>query len=299
MARALDRTLSSRSVTDFKAGMIKGTLVACGGSVLRILYSYLQARLTWKWRKKLTRLFHNKYFQGFNYYWLGAGGGRGMDKIEDPDSRITQDLNATINGFANYFSNAMMASITCVLQTRELWIEFGWRFAAAPYIYLITAFLVVEKAMPMRKSWRRMGHARGFSWGKYVYAANRLQDQQEAIGVLKGASREGQIIDDEYVIHLRDCTNQHWAFWRFGMFNNFFMDNATEAFVSIFCVGRGIWFPKIAEGGGTAEVTIDSIADTRADVALQWLLFTQTMTSAKQAITMLRDMQQLIGHGYK
>eukprot|EP01050_Picozoa_sp_SAG11_P037038 SAG11_NODE_14405_length_613_cov_1.005837_1_plen_73_part_00 len=68
----------------------------------------------------------------------------------------------------------------------------------------ITAFLLVEKVMPMRKSWRRMGHARGYSWGKYCYAAQRLQDQQEAIGILKGSGREGEIIDDEYVIHLRD-----------------------------------------------------------------------------------------------
>ena len=30
--------------------------------------------------------------------------------------------------------------------------------AAAPYAYLLTAFAIVEKVMPMRKSWRRMGH---------------------------------------------------------------------------------------------------------------------------------------------
>ena len=289
--RALDRTLSSRSLVDFRAGLIRGTLVGLGGAWLRMVYGYLQARLTWKWRKKLTVLFHEKYFSGFNYYWLGAGGGRGMDKIEDPDSRITEDLNATINGFARFFSDSMNSIVTGVLQTRELWVNFGPLFAIAPYAYLTVAFLVVEKVMPMRKSWRRMGHARGYSWGKYCYAAQRLQDQQEAIGILKGGMREGKIIDDEYVIHLRDCTNQHWAFWRFGMVNNFFMSNATEAFVSMFCIGRGVWFPK--EGGND---TIEKIADTRADVAVQLLLFNQTMTSFKTAITLLRDMQQLIGN---
>lgn len=238
--RALDRTLSSRNLAEFRAGLIRGTLVGLGGAWLRMVYGYLQARLTWKWRKKLTVLFHEKYFSGFNFYWLGAGGGRGLDKIEDPDSRITEDLNATINGFARFFSDSMNSVVTGVLQTRELWVNFGPLFAIAPYAYLTVAFLVVEKVMPMRKSWRRMGHARGYSWGKYCYAAQRLQDQQEAIGILKGGMREGKIIDDEYVIHLRDCTNQHWAFWRFGMVNNFFMSNATEAFVSMFCIGRVI-----------------------------------------------------------
>jgi hypothetical protein len=34
----------SRNLADFKAGLIKGTLVACGGSFLRIIYGYLQVR---------------------------------------------------------------------------------------------------------------------------------------------------------------------------------------------------------------------------------------------------------------
>ena len=38
-----------------------------------------------------------------NYYFMGAGGGRGSDKMEDPDTRITQDLAQTINGFTTCF----------------------------------------------------------------------------------------------------------------------------------------------------------------------------------------------------
>ena len=53
---------------------------------------------------------------------------------------------------------------------------------------------------------------------------------------------------------------------------------------------QGVWFPR--EGGND---TIEKIADTRSDVAVQLLLFNQTMTSFKTAITLLRDMQQLIG----
>ena len=109
--------------------------------------------------------------------------------------------------------------------------------------------------------------------------------------MLKGGGREGEIIDDEYVIHLRDCTNQHWAFWRFGLVNNFFMDNANEAFVAIFCYGRGVWFPATE-----ANDTIDKIADVRSGVTQQWLMFTNVMSRARTAITLLRDMQQLIGN---
>ena len=42
--------------------------------------------------------------------------------------------------------------------------------------------------------------------------------------------------------------------------------------------------------------SVDKMADVRSEVAVQWLLFTQTMGAARTAFTMLRDMQQLIGH---
>jgi hypothetical protein len=52
-----------------------------------------------------------------NYYFMGAGGGRGSDKMEDPDTRITQDLAQTINGFTTCFSRAMSAGLNGVLYT--------------------------------------------------------------------------------------------------------------------------------------------------------------------------------------
>ena len=52
-------------------------MVWIAGAWLRIIYSYLQARLTWKWRTKLTNILHREYFGGINYYLIGEGGGRG------------------------------------------------------------------------------------------------------------------------------------------------------------------------------------------------------------------------------
>ena len=50
VVRALDSTLANRSVESFKAGLARGAVVWIAGAWLRIIYSYLQARLTWKWR---------------------------------------------------------------------------------------------------------------------------------------------------------------------------------------------------------------------------------------------------------
>lgn len=42
IVRALNATLSSRSLAAFKAGLLHSTAVAVGGALLRIVYSYLQ-----------------------------------------------------------------------------------------------------------------------------------------------------------------------------------------------------------------------------------------------------------------
>ena len=47
--RILDATLNSRNVAAFKTGLVRIVFINLGGAILRIAYSYLQARLTWKW----------------------------------------------------------------------------------------------------------------------------------------------------------------------------------------------------------------------------------------------------------
>lgn len=131
--RVLDSTLTSRSIITFRAGLLRYGLVAFVGSWLRIGYGYLQARLTWKWRKKLTDKLHAEYFHGINYYLIGEGGARGADRMHDADTRITEDLRQTIDGFARSFSDGMFSTITGFFYTVETFRVFGLKFALVPY----------------------------------------------------------------------------------------------------------------------------------------------------------------------
>jgi ABC-type uncharacterized transport system fused permease/ATPase subunit len=101
VARTMGATLASRNRLDFRRGLIQTVAVGFFSSWLGIASSYLQARLTWKWKNKLTHTLHDLYFKGINYYLIGEGGGKGGDKVADADSRMTQDLNNTVNAFAN------------------------------------------------------------------------------------------------------------------------------------------------------------------------------------------------------
>ena len=69
----MERALNSRSVAGFKDGLLKGTAVAFAATALGMLYGLLQSRLTWKWKNKMTKILHDKYFDGMNYYLIGAG----------------------------------------------------------------------------------------------------------------------------------------------------------------------------------------------------------------------------------
>jgi ABC-type uncharacterized transport system fused permease/ATPase subunit len=132
----LFRTLGSRDIRMFRRGIVQSTAVSIGAATLDIVYNWMQQRLNWKWRQKLTKVLHEKYFANMNYYFVGAGGGRGSLKMEDPDTRITQDLSQTVNGFTQCFSKAMNSALTGVLYTVVVWQRYGYLFAIAPYAYL-------------------------------------------------------------------------------------------------------------------------------------------------------------------
>lgn len=283
VVRALDATLASRNLVHFKAGLLKAVLVSVGGSWLRIVYGYLQARLTWKWRRKLTNLCHDKYFDGMNYYSIGEGGAVGGNKMSDGDTRIHTDLAQAVDGFAKTFSNALFSCTAGVFYTMEIWRVFGLRFAAAPYIYLFGSFLMVDYIAPVTKTWREIGRFRGESWGMYRFAVTKVDLQSESIASLKGAAAEHKHLRDLYALHRYDLWRHHVSFWRFGCVNCFFMEFFTTQFVAVFCIGRGILTPRFEQVD-----TLEKLATVRADVGVQYALFSSAMTAARTAIAIIR-----------
>eukprot|EP01052_Picozoa_sp_SAG31_P012965 SAG31_NODE_770_length_12217_cov_2.855174_1_plen_151_part_00 len=83
LIRVMDATLQTRDLTSFKAGLIRICTLNLFGAALRVGYSFMQARLTWKWRNKLTGLIHGAYFQRSTFYFIGEGGGVSGNKMTD------------------------------------------------------------------------------------------------------------------------------------------------------------------------------------------------------------------------
>ena len=278
VVRALDTTLANRNVAQFRSGLARGAVLWIGGTWVRILYGYLQARLTWKWRRKLTDLLHEQYFAGMCYYLIGEGGGRGKDRMSDADTRITNDCKICCDQIATSFANCMFCATAGVFYTLNIWSVFGWRFASIPYIYLGAAFGCVNVlAKPVLDNFRKAGRLRGESWGLYTFAAARVSLQAESIASLKGAAVEHKYLLDLWALHKHDIWEHNLNIWKFGTINNFFMNHLMSQMTGIVCIGRGILFPRFP--GGVA--TIEKMGVVRSEVGVAWVLYSSTMESAR------------------
>ena len=168
--------LNSRDIAVFKRGLVQTVGCAIAGAAFRLTYSYLQARLTWKWRNKLTRVCHEKYFRDMNYYFIGEGvrpqrtfrlagvklpdlgrrwqGGTGGDKMEDADNRIAEDVKLTAAGFSTCFSDIVYALFAGVFYTYKLWRLYNPVYALMPYLYFCFSFSIVDILSP--NNWRKL-----------------------------------------------------------------------------------------------------------------------------------------------
>ena len=126
VVRSLDSCLASRNIASFKAAITWGAGVSMFGAWLSMVYNYLKSRISWKWRNKLVSQLHDRYFKGMAYYLVSEGGAV-SSRMSDPDTRLTDDLNRAVDGFAETFCNVVYTALAGIFHTVELWRLFGWK----------------------------------------------------------------------------------------------------------------------------------------------------------------------------
>jgi ABC-type uncharacterized transport system fused permease/ATPase subunit len=63
-----------------------------------------------------------------------------------------------------------------------------------------------------------------------------------------------------------------------------------QSFSQLFCIGRGMLYPRYE-----ANDTMEKMAEVRADIGVQFVLFSNCMNAARQAMELVRELQHLIG----
>jgi ABC-type uncharacterized transport system fused permease/ATPase subunit len=289
--RWMESTLTTRNLAEFKVGLVRVALLNFGGAALRILYSYLQARITWKWRGKLTDHVHDAYFSAKAFYFIGEGGGVAGSKMIDADNRIVEDMKVTAQAFSDCFSDVIFTSTEGVFYTWNLYQLFGYKMAVLPYVYTLATFLLVNKVSPARKRWKRLGNQRMAAYAAYRGRQQQLMLQSEAVAALRGAEYENGFIMHNFEDFRSRTSTLFWEYYKFGAVNSFIAGRlANVVFVPAMAIAPGVWFPK----HGTID-TIDKMKEVRADVGVQWLLLNRTMEASSRVVEIVRKLEELVG----
>ena len=152
---------------------------------------------------------------------VSEGGAQGSQRMADPDTRLTDDLNKATDGFCNTFCNVLYTATAGVFHSVELW-KHNWVLGLAPYVYLAVSFAFVDYITPVRKTWRPLGRERGRTWGIYCHGQMKLIEKAESVAALNGSEREARLFCEQSTAVRVACYKQHCKFWQFGMINHFF-----------------------------------------------------------------------------
>eukprot|EP01052_Picozoa_sp_SAG31_P016799 SAG31_NODE_1126_length_9767_cov_5.580058_8_plen_131_part_00 len=97
IAYHMETVMASRDTAAFLRLLPRAFLWQCFmPATNRLTFGFFKARMTWKWRYKMTQLLHAKYFSKMNYYFIGEGGGTGGDKMSDADHRMVDDVKIAV-----------------------------------------------------------------------------------------------------------------------------------------------------------------------------------------------------------
>ena len=89
------------------------------GTPIVVFYSYIGSKLSLYWRRWLTNYFLNQYFSNRAFYKINSN-----SKIDNPDERISQDINAFTDansGAISYFTTIIDQLITLISFIGILW----------------------------------------------------------------------------------------------------------------------------------------------------------------------------------
>ena len=260
-----DRVLFTRDVKAYWSTFRRFLFSALSQTVIQEVSTYLKKKLELKWREKVTKKLHENYFDKSNYYHVET-------LVSDVDARMTEDVEQTTNGYADFLNAALFNGTTGVFYLLKLWYEYGIFYAASPFIYIVVAQFAASKLVPMDF---RIFRTLSSSKAKYRNAQTRLVVHSEAIVALNGASREKEIIDDLFESMNRMQRTVYDKLLYFTGCNQFFLKHLLGVVVGWFVIGQGVFTNTKAD-----TLSIQAIANVRAEVGYQFILFIQVMYSA-------------------
>lgn len=183
------QVLGARPVQGLHELLVSSVAVIVAVAVCLSLATFVQGHLTVLWRRHLTTALHAEYCKGFRCYYVNNLLG---DDIDNPDQRITQDVDKLAISFGGVLVAVIITPLTIVYYTYNLSRILGFLGPVAIYGYFIAGAVVNRLLMTplvravMRKE-RREGDFR------FAHVHSRVKSESAAF--YRSAATERQQLD--------------------------------------------------------------------------------------------------------
>jgi putative ATP-binding cassette transporter len=105
-------------------------------TVIAVFYQFVQSRFALSWRQWLTQHFIDQYLSSQAYYRLSH-----KDEIDNPDQRISQDINTFTQMAVSFFVSLLNSTVTILAFTAVLWSISPWLLLAA-LVYAVIGWVL-------------------------------------------------------------------------------------------------------------------------------------------------------------
>ncbi|OWY64310.1 ABC transporter ATP-binding protein [cyanobacterium TDX16] len=116
VGRFFQTALANKDVATFWKFLFIYAAVFVIGTPIAVIYDYMQKKLGLYWRRWLTNDFLDKYFHQRAYYDINSN-----DKIDNPDQRISQDINSFTGTSLAFLLLVLNSIIELIAFTGILW----------------------------------------------------------------------------------------------------------------------------------------------------------------------------------
>eukprot|EP01119_Soliformovum_irregulare_P001270 TRINITY_DN109_c0_g2_i1.p1 TRINITY_DN109_c0_g2~~TRINITY_DN109_c0_g2_i1.p1 ORF type:complete len:597 (-),score=178.71 TRINITY_DN109_c0_g2_i1:125-1915(-) len=208
-------TISSKDKNAFLTVMFHASMVIVLSAILDSTTKFLVEILAWRWRKSLCLYVQERYFLRGLYYKLNM-----IDShIDNPDQRITQDVDNFSTSLAQVISSFITAPSIVVWYTWKTWKTIGWY---APLIvggYFVIGYIITKFIMSPIV---RLVFQQEKLEGDFRFGHVRVRTSAESIALFDGGDREKAFSEMTFERLLKNKLSIIWRQWSLNTTSNTF-----------------------------------------------------------------------------
>mmetsp|Transcript_32849 Transcript_32849/g.82494 ORF Transcript_32849/g.82494 Transcript_32849/m.82494 type:complete len:696 (+) Transcript_32849:175-2262(+) len=180
------------------------SVILLASALLDSTIKFITSMLAYCWRETMTHFVHSKYFEKMLYYNV-------THLLDNPDQRITQDVENWTSTAAVSMSKVLTAPLVIILYTGLSAYQIAWYAPLIVYAYFFVGVFVNRLIMnPIVQLVFQQGQLEG----NFRYAHVRIRTSAEAIALYGGQEKEKKMADARFRQLLKNkfrVLRWHWG----------------------------------------------------------------------------------------